>query len=72
MTLMTGYTFTFPLKHSEIVALAIRNWPTPCVVRIIKPHPLDYYDLRGNVRNKPHGRKHVKKTNRKRSRRHRP
>ena len=67
---MTGYTFTFPLKHSEIVALAIRNWPMPCVVRIIKPHPIDQFCF-SYVRNKSQFSKHNKrKFNR--SRRHRP
>ena len=34
---MTKCTFTRPLKHSEIVALAIRSWPMPCVIEIKDP-----------------------------------
>lgn len=31
------HTFTHPITHSEIVALAMRHWPMPCVIEIKDP-----------------------------------
>ncbi len=40
---MILHTFTHPLTNTEVAALAIRHWPMPCVIKIIKPNPLSYY-----------------------------
>ena len=65
---MTKCTFTRPLKHSEIVALAIRHWPMPCVVCIVTPHPMDQLCF-GYSRNPPQFRNRRQKSNRARRRR---
>ena len=43
---MTKYTFTRPLAHSEVVALATRHWPMPCAISIVKPDPFPQKRLR--------------------------
>ena len=68
---MTKYTFTRPLTHSEIVALAIRSWPMPCGISIVKPLPFDP-DCHTPYR-RPTACKHFKgKFGRKRFKRRRP
>ena len=39
MMRMTKFTLTHNPSHSEVVALAIRSWPMPCVIEVVKPIP---------------------------------
>ena len=38
-------TFTHPLTHSEVVALATIHWPMPCVIKILSQQPSDSFRI---------------------------
>ena len=38
---MILHTFTHPLTNTEVAALAIRHWPMPCVIKILRQQPPD-------------------------------
>ncbi len=42
---MIQHTFTHPLTHSEVVALATSYWPMPCVIKILSQQPSDSFRI---------------------------
>ena len=39
MMRLTKFTLMHKPSHSEVVALAIRSWPMPCVIEVVRPIP---------------------------------
>jgi len=67
---MIQHTFTHPLTHSEVVALATSHWPMPCVIKIIVPHnPEWFYKYREPILPKYVRRNFIKQGHTKRNRR---